>query len=165
MTTKTKKFGFFLGSTSSSESNSFFWYDSEVLLYEDLIENYCKIYFDAEDIDRRNDFLKNFDAIIKAVKRSGLNSVQILERIKSLLSEFKIAMPFYDFENSYVGAGISLWISQDSFPMKLRGAFRSSLYGFYIENNVDLGRAPIEFRETIRFEEFLEGPIPLRKTI
>jgi len=159
--TKTKKFGFFLGDTSSKEPNSFFWYDSEVLLYEDLIENYCKIYFDAEDIDRRNDFLKNFDAIIKAVKRSGLNSVQILERIKSLLSEFKIAMPFYDFENSYIGAGISLWISQDSFPMKLRGAFRSSLYGFYIENNVDLGRAPIEFKETIRFEEFLEGPIKI----
>jgi hypothetical protein len=45
--------------------------------------------------------------------------------------------------------------------MKLRGAFRSSLYGFYIENNVDLGRAPIEFKETIRFEEFLEGSIKI----
>ena len=161
MATKTKKFGFYLGDTSSSEPNSFFWYDSEVLLYEDLIENYCKIYFDSEDVNRRNDFLKNFDAIIKKIKRSGLNSVQILEHIKSLLSEFKIAMPFYDFDNSYIGAGISLWIYHESFSMKLRGAFRSSLYGFYIENNVDLGRAPIEFKETIRFEEFLEGPIKI----
>ena len=159
--TKTKKFGFYLGGKSSNDPSSFFWYDTEILLYEDLANNYCKIYFDNEDVDRRNDFLKNFDSIIKAVKRSGLNSVQILERIKSLLTEFKIAMPFYDFENSYIGAGISLWISQDSFPMKLRGAFRSSLYGFYIENNVDLGRAPIEFKETIRFEEFLEGPIKI----
>ena len=64
MATKTKKFGFYLGDTSSSEPNSFFWYDSEVLLYEDLRENYCKIYFDSEDVNRRNDFLKNFDAII-----------------------------------------------------------------------------------------------------
>ena len=159
--TKSKKFGFFLGDTSSTESNSFFWYDSEVLLYEDLIENYCKIYFDTVDVDRRNDFLKNFNLIIKAVKRSGLNSVQILERIKSLLTEFKIAMPYYDFENSYIGPGLNLWISQDLFPMKLRGSFRSSLYGFNLDNNIDLGRAPIEFRETIRFEEFLEGPISL----
>ena len=161
MATKTKKFGFFLGGTSSNEPISFFWYDSEVLLYEDLIESYCKIYFDAEDIDRRNDFLKNFDSIIKAVKRSSLNSVQILERIKSLLTEFKISMPFYDFENSYIGPGLNLWISQDLFPMKLRGTFRSSLYGFNLDNNIDLGRAPIEFRETIRFEEFLERPIHL----
>ena len=161
MATKTKKFGFFLGDTSSREPNSFFWYDSEVLLYEDLIENYCKIYFDDDDADRRNDFLKNFDVIVKAVKRSGLNSVQILERIKSLLTEFKIAMPYYDFENSYIGPGLNLWISQDLFPMKLRGSFRSSLYGFNLDNNIDLGRAPIEFRETIRFEEFLEGPISL----
>ena len=159
--TKTKKFGFFLGGTSDNEPGYFFWYDSEVLLYEDLIENYCKIYFDDDDADRRNDFLKNFDVIVKAIKRSGLNSIQILERIKSLLTEFKIAMPYYDFENSYIGPGLNLWISQDSFPMKLRGAFRSSLYGFYIENNVDLGRAPIEFKETIRFEEFLEGPIKI----
>ena len=157
----TKKFGFFLGGTFSNDPISFFWYDSEALLYEDLMENYCKIYFDDDDADRRNDFLKNFDAIIKAVKRSGLNSVQILERIKSLLSEFKIAMPFYDFENSYIGPGLNLWISQDLFPMKLRGTFRSSLYGFNLDNNIDLGRAPIEFRETIRFEEFLEGPIQL----
>lgn len=161
MATKTKKFGFFLGGTSSNEPISFFWYDSEVLLYEDLIESYCKIYFDAEDVDRRNDFLKNFDSIIKAVKRSSLNSVQILERIKSLLTEFKISMPFYDFENSYIGPGLNLWISQDLFPMKLRGTFRSSLYGFNLDNNIDLGRAPIEFRETIRFEEFLERPIHL----
>ena len=131
------------------------------MLYEDLIESYCKIYFDAEDVDRRNDFLKNFDSIIKAVKRSSLNSVQILERIKYLLSQFKIAMPFYDFENSYIGPGLNLWISQDLFPMKLRGTFRSSLYGFNLDNNIDLGRAPIEFRETIRFEEFLERPIHL----
>ena len=159
--TKSKKYGFFLGGKSSGEPNSFFWYETETLLYEDLISNYCKIYFDDEDVDRRNDFLKNFDVIVKAVKRSGLNSEQIWGRIKSLLTEFKIAMPYYDFENSYIGAGISLWISQDSFPMKLRGAFRSSLYGFYLENNIDLGRAPIEFKETIRFEEFLEGPIKL----
>ena len=37
----------------------------------------------------------------------------------------------------------------------------TSLYGFNLDNNIDLGRAPIEFRETIRFEEFLEGPISL----
>ena len=165
MATKTKKFGFFLGGTSDNEPCKFFWYDSDSYMYQDLVDNYCKIYFDNEDIDRRNDFLKNFDAIIKAVKRSGLNSIQILERIKSLLSEFKIAIPFYDFENSYIGPGLNLWISQDLFPMKLRGSFRSSLYGFNLDNNIDLGRAPIEFRETIRFEEFLEGPIPLRKTI
>ena len=130
-------------------------------MYEDIYKYFCKLYFDAEDVNRQNDFLKNIDAIIKAVKRSGLNSIQILERIKSLLSEFKIAMPFYDFENSYIGPGLNLWISQDLFPMKLRGSFRSSLYGFNLDNNIDLGRAPIEFRETIRFEEFLEGPVAI----
>ena len=98
---------------------------------------------------------------IKKIEKSGLNSIQILERIKLLLTEFKIAMPYYDFENSYIGPGLNLWISQDLFPMKLRGSFRSSLYGFNLDNNIDLGRAPIEFRETIRFEEFLEGPINL----
>ena len=161
MTTKTKKFGFFLGGTSSKESGKFFWYESDLCMYEDLADNYCKIYFDNEDVDRRNDFLKNFDAIVIAVKKSGLNSVQILDRLKALLKEFKIAMPYYDFENSYIGPGLNLWISQDFFPMKLRGSFRSSLYGFNLDNNIDLGRAPIEFRETIRFEEFLEGPIHL----
>lgn len=43
--------------------------------------------------------------------------------------------------------------------MKLRGKFRFTLYGFNLDNNIDFGRAPIEFIETIRFEEFLEGPI------
>mgnify|MGYP003351315257 FL=1 len=85
--------------------------------------------------------------------------MQILDRIKLLLAEFKIPMTFYDFENSYIGPGLNLWISQDFFPMKLRGAFRSLLYGFNLNDNIDLGRAPIEFRETIRFEEFLEGSI------
>ena len=159
-TTKTKKFGLFLAG-SEIEENGFFWYDSEPEMYEDISKNFCKLYFDAEDVNRQNDFLKNIDAIIKAVKRSGLNSIQILERIKSLLSEFKIAIPFYDFENSYIGPGLNLWISQDLFPMKLRGSFRSSLYGFNLDNNIDLGRTPIEFRETIRFEEFLEGPVAI----
>ena len=159
MSTKTKKFGFFLGGTSDNDPSSFFWYDSDLSMYQDLADNYCKIYFDDEDIDRRNDFLKNFDAIVIAVKRSGLNSTQTLDRLKTLLTEFKIAMPYYDFENSYIGQGLNLWISQDLFPMKLRGSFRSSLYGFNLDNNIDLGRTPIEFRETIRFEEFLEGPI------
>jgi hypothetical protein len=161
MATKTKKFGFFLGGTPDNEAGKFFWYESDLSMYQDLADNYCKIYFDDGDADRRNDFLKNFDVIIKAVKRSGLNSVQILERLKSLLAEFKIAVPYYDFENSYIGSGLNLWISQDLFPMKLRGSFRSALYGFNLENNIDLGRAPIEFRETIRYEEFLEGAIAL----
>ena len=161
MATKTKKFGFFLGGTPDNEAGKFFWYESDLSMYQDLADNYCKIYFDDGDADRRNDFLKNFDVIIKAVKRSGLNSVQILERLKSLLAEFKIAVPYYDFENSYIGPGLNLWISQDLFPMKVRGTFRSVLYGFNLENNIDLGRAPIEFRETIRFEEYLEGPIKL----
>jgi hypothetical protein len=91
----------------------------------------------------------------------SISAFDVLEHIKSLLTEFKIAMPYYDFENSYIGPGLNLWISQDLFPMKLRGSFRSSLYGFNLDNNIDLGRAPIEFRETIRFEEFLEGPIKL----
>ena len=78
----------------------------------------------------------------------------------ALLNKFKV-VTFYDSENSYIGPGLSLWISQDLFPMQLRGTFRSSLYGFYLENNIDLGRAPIEFKETIRFEEFLEGPIKI----
>ena len=159
MATKTKKFGFFLGGTSSNEPGKFFWYDSDFSMYEDLADNYCEIYFDDGDNDRRNDFLKNFDAIVVAVKKSGLNSVQILDRLKALLTEFKIAMPYYDFENSYIGPGLNLWISQDLFPMKLRGSFRSKLYGFNLENNLDLGRSPIEFRETIRFEEYLEGNI------
>ena len=30
-----------------------------------------------------------------------------------------------------------------------------------LENNIDLGRSPIELRETIRFEEYLEGNINL----
>ena len=161
MATKTKKFGFFLGGTFNAEPDKFFWYDSDLSMYQDLADNYCKIYFDNEDVDRRNDFLKNFDAIIKDIKRLGLNSIQILERLKKLLAEFKIAMPYYDFENSYIGPGLNLWISQDLFPMKMRGLFRSALYGFNLENNIDLGRAPIEFRETIRFEEFLEGSISL----
>ena len=161
MVTKTKKFGFFLGGTSDNEPSKFFWYESDLSLYQDLADKYCRIYFDDEDVDRRNDFLKNFDAIVIAVKRTGLNSTQILDRLKSLLTEFKIAMPYYDFENSYIGPGLNLWISQDLFPMKLRGSFRSSLYGFNLDNNIDLGRAPIEFRETIRFEEFLQGPIHL----
>ncbi len=161
MATKTKKFGFFLGGTSDNEPCKFFWYESDLFMYEDLADNYSKIYFDDGDVDRRNDFLKNFDAIVIAIKKSGLNSIQILERLRSLLEEFKIAMPYYDFENSYIGPGLNLWISQDLFPMKLRGTFRSSLYGFYLENNIDLGRAPIEFKETIRFEEFLEGPIKI----
>ena len=161
MATKTKKFGFFLGGTSDNELCKFFWYESDLFMYEDLADNYSKIYFDDGDVDRRNDFLKNFDAIVIAIKKSGLNSIQILERLRSLLEEFKIAMPYYDFENSYIGPGLNLWISQDLFPMKLRGTFRSSLYGFYLENNIDLGRAPIEFKETIRFEEFLEGPIKI----
>jgi len=159
MATKTKKFGFFLSGTYDNEPRKFFWYDSDSDMYDDLVSNYCKIYFDSEDLDRRNDFLKNFDGIVKATKKSGLNSTQILDRLKGLLADFKIAMPYYDFENSYIGAGISLWISQDLFPMKIRGAFRSCLYGFNLENNIDLGRSPIEFKETIRFEEFLEGPI------
>lgn len=161
MATKTKKFGFFLGGTSNNEPNKFFWYESDFCMYEDLADNYCKIYFDDGDNDRRNDFLKNFDAIVTAVKRSGLNSMQTLDRLKTLLTQFKIALPYYDFENSYIGPGLNLWISQDLFPMKLRGAFRSSLYGFNLDKNIDLGRAPIEFRETIRFEEFLENPIHL----
>ncbi len=161
MATKTKKFGFFLGSAPNDEPSQFFWYESDLSMYPDLADNYCKIYFDDEDIDRRNDFLKNFDAIVIAVKRSGLNSTQTLDRLKSLLTEFKIAMPYYDFENSYIGPGLNLWISQDLFPMKIRGSFRSSLYGFNLDNNIDLGRAPIEFRETVRFEEFIEGPINL----
>ena len=161
MATKTKKFGFFLGGTSSNEPGKFFWYESDFSMYQDLADNYCKIYFDDEDVDRRNDFLKNFDAIVIAVKKSGLNSIQILDRLKTLLTEFKIAMPYYDFENSYIGPGLNLWISQDLFPMKLRGSFRSALYGFNLENNIDLGRAPIEFRETIRFEEFIENDIKL----
>jgi hypothetical protein len=161
MATKTKKFGFFLGGTSNSEPNKFFWYESDFSMYEDLADNYCKIYFDDGDNDRRNDFLKNFDSIVIAVKKSGLNSMQTLDRLKILLTEFKIAMPYYDFENSYIGPGLNLWISQDLFPMKLRGVFRSSLYGFNLDKNIDLGRAPIEFRETIRFEEFLENPIHL----
>ena len=135
------------------------WYDSETDLYEDISKNFCKLYLDAEDVNRQNDFLKNFDVIVKATKRSGLNSMQILDRIKLLLAEFKIPMTFYDFDNSYIGPGLNLWISQDFFPMKLRGAFRSLLYGFNLNDNIDLGRAPIEFRETIRFEEFLEGSI------
>ncbi len=159
MATKTKKFGFFLGGTFDAEPVKFFWYDSDLSMYQDLVDNYCKIYFDNEDVDRRNDFLKNFDVIIRDIKRLGLNSIQILERLKKLLTEFKIAMPYYDFENSYIGPGLNLWISQDLFPMKLRGTFRSSLYGFHLENNIDLGRTPIEFKETIRYEEFLEGPI------
>lgn len=159
MATKTKKFGFFLGGTLNNEPRKFFWYDSDFSMYEDLADNYCKIYFDNEDVDRRNDFLKNFDAIVIAVKKSGLNSIQFFERLKNLLTEFKIAMPYYDFENSYIGPGLNLWISQDLFPMKLRGNFRSSLYGFNLNDNIDLGRAPIEFRETIRFEEYLEGSI------
>ena len=161
MATKTKKFGFFLGGTSSNEPGKFFWYESDLSMYEDLADNYCKIYFDNEDVDRRNDFLKNFDAIVIAVKRSGLNSIQTLDRLKNLLTEFKIAMPYYDFENSYIGPGLNLWISQDLFPMQLRGIFRSMLYGFNLENNLDLGRVPIEFRETIRYEEFLDGPIKI----
>jgi len=161
MATITKKSGFFLSGTSSNEPRKFFWYDSDFAMYQDLADNYCKIYFDDEDVDRRNDFLKNFDAIVIAVKKTGLNSIQILDRLKTLLTEFKIAMPYYDFENSYIGPGLNLWISQDLFPMKLRGSFRSILYGFNLENNIDLGRAPIEFRETIRFEEFIEGPINL----
>ncbi len=161
MASKTKKFGFFLGGTFDSEAGKFFWYDSDELMYQDLADNYCKIYFDDEDIDRRNDFLKNFDAITKAIKKTGLNSIQVFGRLKDLLTEFKIAMPYYDFENSYIGPGLNLWIGQDLFPMKLRGTFRSSLYGFNLENNIDLGRAPIEFKETIRYEEFLEGPIKL----
>jgi hypothetical protein len=160
--TKTKKFGLFLAS-SEIEENGFFWYDSEPEMYEDIAKNFCKLYFDTEDVNRQNDFLKNFDGIVRSIKKSGLFSSQILERIKSLLIEFKIKTPFYDLENSYIGPGLNLWISQDLFPMQLRGTFRSSLYGFYLENNVDLGRAPIEFKETIRFEEFLEGPIPLKK--
>jgi hypothetical protein len=161
MATKTKKFGFFLGGALNSEPSQFFWYESDLSMYQDLADNYRKIYFDDEDIDRRNDFLKNFDAIVIAVKRSGLNSTQTLDRLKTLLTEFKIAIPYYDFENSYIGPGLNLWISQDLFPMKLRGSFRSSLYGFNLDNNIDLGRTPIEFRETIRFEEFLEGPVAI----
>ena len=156
--TKTKKFGLFLAS-SEIEENGFFWYDSEPEMYEDIAKNLCKMYFDSEDVNRQNDFLKNFDVIVRAIKKSGLSSNQILARIKLLLDEFKIKENFYDLDNSYIGSGLSLWISQDSFPMQLRGAFRSSLYGFYLENNIDLGRAPIDFKETIRFEEFLEGPI------
>ena len=161
MATNTKKFGFFLGGSPNDEPSGFFWYESDLSMYQDLADNYCKIYFDNEDVDRRNDFLKNFDAIVIAIKRSGLNSTKTLDRLKALLTEFKIAMPYYDFENSYIGPGLNLWISQDLFPMKLRGSFRSSLYGFNLENNIDLGRAPIEFRETIRFEEYLEGPIKI----
>ena len=111
--------------------------EDENSMYEDLADNYSKIYFDNEDVDRRNDFLKNFDAIVIAVKKSGLNSIQFFERLKKLLTEFKIAMPYYDFENSYIGPGLNLWISQDLFPMKLRGGFRSTLYGFHLENNID----------------------------
>jgi hypothetical protein len=78
MATKTKKFGFFLGGTSDNEPCKFFWYDSDSSMYQDLVNNYCKIYFDNEDIDRRNDFLKNFDAIVIAIKRSGLNSMVVI---------------------------------------------------------------------------------------
>ena len=34
--TKSKKYGFFLGGKSSDEPNSFFWYETETLLYEDF---------------------------------------------------------------------------------------------------------------------------------
>lgn len=159
--TKTKKFGLFIADSRENQVSYFLWYETELAMYDDLIKGYIKIYFDDEDVNHQNDFLKNFDLIIRDIKRKGLSSVKIFERIKTLLMDFKIAMPYYDFENSYIGAGISLWISQDFFPMQLRGVFRSTLYGFNLDNNIDLGRAPIEFRETIRFEEFLEGPIKI----
>jgi hypothetical protein len=158
--TKTKKFGIFFADKKHKNDSSFFWYESQSEMLNEISKNFCTIYFTREDVNRTNDFLKNFNNIESEIKKLGLSSKQILEKLEALLNKFKV-VTFYDSENSYIGPGLSLWISQDLFPMQLRGTFRSSLYGFYLENNIDLGRAPIEFKETIRFEEFLEGPIKI----
>jgi len=158
--TKTKKFGLFLADKKNKDGSSFFWFESQSEMLNEISKSFCKVYFNREDVNRINDFLKNFNKIESEIKKLGLSSSQILDRLDTLLKKFKI-VTFYDSESSYIGPGLSLWISQDLFPMQLRGAFRSSLYGFYLENNIDLGRSPIEFKETIRFEEFLEGPIKL----
>ena len=160
MATKTKKFGIFFADKKHKNDSSFFWYESQSEMLNEISKNFCTIYFTREDVNRTNDFLKNFNNIESEIKKLGLSSKQILEKLEALLNKFKV-VTFYDSENSYIGPGLSLWISQDLFPMQLRGTFRSSLYGFHLENNVDLGRAPIEFKETIRFEEFLEGPIKI----
>jgi len=158
--TKTKKFGLYLADKKNKDGSSFFWYETQAEMLNDISKSFCKVYFNREDVNRINDFLKNFNKIESEIKKLGLSSKQILDRLDALLKKFKV-VTFYDSETSYVGPGLSLWISQDLFPMQLRGAFRSSLYGFYLENNIDLGRSPIEFKETIRFEEFLEGSIKL----
>ena len=158
--TKTKKFGIFFADKKHKNDSSFFWYESQSEMLNEISKSFCSVYFTREDVNRTNDFLKSFNIIESETRKLGLSSKQILERLEALLSKFKV-VTFYDSENSYIGPGLSLWISQDLFPMQLRGTFRSSLYGFHLENNIDLGRAPIEFKETIRFEEFLEGPISL----
>ena len=158
--TKTKKFGLFLADKKHKNDSSFFWYESQSEMLNEISKSFCSVYFTREDVNRTNDFLKSFNIIESEIRKLGLSSKQILEKLEALLNKFKV-VTFYDSENSYIGPGLSLWISQDLFPMQLRGTFRSSLYGFYLENNIDLGRAPIEFKETIRFEEFLEGPIKI----
>jgi hypothetical protein len=160
MATKTKKFGLFLADKKHKNDSSFFWYESQSEMLNEISKSFCTDYFTREDVNRTNDFLKSFNIIESETRKLGLSSKQILEKLEALLNKFKV-VTFYDSENSYIGPGLSLWISQDLFPMQLRGTFRSSLYGFYLENNIDLWRAPIEFKETIRFEEFLEGPIKI----
>ena len=160
MATKTKKFGLFLADKKQKNDSSFFWYESQSEMLNEISKSFCSVYFTREDVNRTNDFLKSFNIIESETRKLGLSSKQILEKLEALLNKFKV-VTFYDSENSYIGPGLSLWISQDLFPMQLRGTFRSSLYGFYLENNIDLGRAPIEFKETIRFEDFLEGPIKI----
>ena len=130
-------------------------------MFEDISKNYCAIYFNDEDKDRRNDFLKNFSFIEGSSKRKSLSSDEILELLRALLSEFGIKMPFYNFSKSYIGPGLPLWMGDALLPVRIRSVFRSSLYGFKLNNTDVLGKAQINFIETIRFEEFLDGPIYL----
>ena len=135
MATKTKKFGIFFADKKHKNDSSFFWYESQSEMLNEISKNFCTIYFTREDVNRTNDFLKSFNIIESETRKLGLSSKQILERLEALLSKFKV-VTFYDSENSYIGPGLNLWISQDFFPMKLRGSFRSSLYGFNLDNNI-----------------------------
>ena len=161
MSTKSKQYCFLLADTNQNHANSFFWYETEENMFEDISKNYCAIYFNDEDIDRRNDFLKKFSFIEESSKRKTLSSEEILGLLKTLLSEFRIKMPFYNFSESYIGSGLPLWMSDELLPVKIRSVFRSSLYGFKLNKSNVLGKAQINFIETIRFEEFLDGPIYL----
>ncbi len=150
---------FFLADNRSDRLSDFWWYVVEDDLYNDIAKKYCEAYISDGDQDRENDFLKKFDAIHKRSKFEKLKSKEIFNLLRELLSEFKIPVPYWDFRYCYIGTGSNLLRSDETEAIQIRGLFRTAFYGFKLKTNAEWGKAPIDVRELIRFQEFISQPI------